>query len=347
RRAAAGAAGAPGHGRHRSLAGRRRARRVRPPRGRRAPRLQERRPAHRPRARTCPRRRGRAIRRGVRPLRGLGLPDSTRGSRADRARREGDRRLPRSHGHKRDRHGALGIAEFRRGAAPAVREARRPDGAGPGGRLRGRGDRGGGSRPRAREVPPRRARVAPERVRRRVRAPRGPRSRGRGRPRGGAARPSGVGDARAGARRPERGARLRPEGEGGDARAHLPLAHVASPLALVEAQGEAEVVTGDVRCDLVIPVYDALRATKPSVESVARNAPPWRRVGVGNDAGGPETTAFLRSWPGLVLLENERNLGFVKSANRGLLHSDAPWVCLLNSDTLLTKGALERMVAGC
>ncbi len=34
----------------------------------------------------------------------------------------------------------------------------------------------------------------------------------------------------------------------------------------------------------------------------------------------------------------------MKSANRGLLFSDAPYVCLLNSDTLLTPGALERMV---
>ena len=45
------------------------------------------------------------------------------------------------------------------------------------------------------------------------------------------------------------------------------------------------------------------------------------------------------------LLENPVNLGFVKTANRGLLYSEAPYVCLLNSDTLLTEGALERMVA--
>jgi GT2 family glycosyltransferase len=105
--------------------------------------------------------------------------------------------------------------------------------------------------------------------------------------------------------------------------------------------------TPDVRCDLVIPVYDALRSTRACLESVRRFAPPWARVVVVNDASGPETTAFLRAQDGIVLLENTENLGFVKTANRGLLHSDAPWVCLLNSDTLLTEGALERMVAGC
>jgi GT2 family glycosyltransferase/glycosyltransferase involved in cell wall biosynthesis len=107
------------------------------------------------------------------------------------------------------------------------------------------------------------------------------------------------------------------------------------------------VPTGGVRCDLVIPVFNALRSIRDCLESVRRFAPPWARVVVVNDASDERTTAFLRAQEGIVLLENETNLGFVKTANRGLLYSDAPWVCLLNSDTLLTEGALERMVAGC
>ncbi len=102
-----------------------------------------------------------------------------------------------------------------------------------------------------------------------------------------------------------------------------------------------------VRCDLVIPVYNALRSTRDCLESVRRFAPPWARVVVVNDGSDASTTAFLRVQDGIVLLENDTNLGFVKTANRGLLYSGAPWVCLLNSDTLLTEGALERMVARC
>jgi GT2 family glycosyltransferase/glycosyltransferase involved in cell wall biosynthesis len=107
------------------------------------------------------------------------------------------------------------------------------------------------------------------------------------------------------------------------------------------------VSTAGVRCDLVIPVYDALRSTRDCLESVRRFAPSWARIVVVNDGSDARTTEFLRAQEGIVLLENEVNLGFVKTANRGLLFSDAPWVCLLNSDTLLTEGALERMVAGC
>jgi GT2 family glycosyltransferase len=103
--------------------------------------------------------------------------------------------------------------------------------------------------------------------------------------------------------------------------------------------------TPPVRCDVVVPVYNALRSTKHCLRSVKRFAPPWARIIAVNDGSDEETSEFLRSEQGIVLLENPVNLGFVKSANRGLLFSDAPWVCLLNSDTLLTEGALERMVA--
>jgi GT2 family glycosyltransferase len=104
-------------------------------------------------------------------------------------------------------------------------------------------------------------------------------------------------------------------------------------------------MTDPVRCDLVIPVYNALRSTRNCLESVKRHAPSWARVVVVNDGSDARTSEWLREQDGIVLLENPGNLGFVKSANRGLLFSDAPYVCLLNSDTLLTAGALERMVA--
>lgn len=99
-----------------------------------------------------------------------------------------------------------------------------------------------------------------------------------------------------------------------------------------------------VRLDLVIPVYNALRATRDCLRTVRAFAPEWARILVVNDASDERTTEWLREQEGITLLENPVNLGFVKSANRGLLFSDAPYVCLLNSDTLLTPGALERMV---
>ncbi len=102
-----------------------------------------------------------------------------------------------------------------------------------------------------------------------------------------------------------------------------------------------------VACDVVVAVHDALRATKNCLRALKRNAPAGARLVVINDGSDGRTTRWLREQEGIVLLENETNLGFVRTANRGLLHSDVPWVCLLNSDTLLTPGALERMIARC
>lgn len=98
------------------------------------------------------------------------------------------------------------------------------------------------------------------------------------------------------------------------------------------------------RCDIVIPVYNALRSTRDCLASVRRFKPAWGRIVVVNDGSDARTTEWLREQEGITLLENPVNLGFVKSANRGLLFSSLPFVCLLNSDTLLTEGALERMV---
>lgn len=99
------------------------------------------------------------------------------------------------------------------------------------------------------------------------------------------------------------------------------------------------------RCDLVIPVHNALKSTRNCLESVRRHAPPWARVIVVNDRSDARTTAWLEEQSDVLVLHNAWNLGFVASANRGMLFSEAPYVCLLNSDTLLTEGALERMVA--
>ena len=99
-----------------------------------------------------------------------------------------------------------------------------------------------------------------------------------------------------------------------------------------------------VKLDLVIPVHNALRATRDCLRTVRAFAPAWARILVINDASDARTTEWLREQEGITLLENPVNLGFVRTANRGLLFSDAPYVCLLNSDTLLTPGALERMV---
>jgi glycosyltransferase involved in cell wall biosynthesis len=103
------------------------------------------------------------------------------------------------------------------------------------------------------------------------------------------------------------------------------------------------------RCDIIIPVWDQPSFTKECVDSVARNTEYPHRLIIVDNGSGPETRDYLKGLSakgaGATLIRNEENLGFVKAANQGLRASDAPYVCLLNNDTVASPGWLERLVA--
>lgn len=105
------------------------------------------------------------------------------------------------------------------------------------------------------------------------------------------------------------------------------------------------------RCDIVIPVWNQPVFTKDCVESIVSNtADVDYRLIIIDNASNDETKNYLESLKGLlghkvIVVRNGNNLGFVKAANQGLRLSDAPYVCLLNNDTLVTKSWLSEMIA--
>jgi len=66
-------------------------------------------------------------------------------------------------------------------------------------------------------------------------------------------------------------------------------------------------------------------------------------VDSGSGDGGAKT--LLRDFPSVRLLELEENLGFAAAANRGVSLTTAPVLSLLNPDTLVLDGALEKLYA--
>lgn len=101
--------------------------------------------------------------------------------------------------------------------------------------------------------------------------------------------------------------------------------------------------------DIIVPVYRGLEDTQLCIRSVlaSRCRTPWRLVVI-NDAGPePEVTHWLREASRqdsrIVLLENEHNLGFVATVNRGMALSDAHDALLLNSDTEVANDWLDRL----
>lgn len=100
--------------------------------------------------------------------------------------------------------------------------------------------------------------------------------------------------------------------------------------------------------DLVICVHNALDEVKDCLTSLLDSLRPIDRVIIVNDASDNETTLFLQQFAYankvVTLITNSENMGYTKSANIGLKKSDAPYIVLLNSDAILSKGVIDKMV---
>lgn len=104
------------------------------------------------------------------------------------------------------------------------------------------------------------------------------------------------------------------------------------------------------RIDVIVPVYRGAAETRACIESVlAANNTQSAEIVVMNDASpDPVITAYLADLAKsarITLVTNESNLGFVATCNRAMqLHAERD-VVLLNSDTVVGDGWLDRMAA--
>lgn len=101
--------------------------------------------------------------------------------------------------------------------------------------------------------------------------------------------------------------------------------------------------------DIIVPVYRGLDDTRRCIEAVLASPckTPWRLVVINDASPEPEVTAWLRQASSadsrILLLENEQNLGFVGTVNRGMALADRHDVLLLNSDTEVANDWLDRL----
>jgi O-antigen biosynthesis protein len=103
--------------------------------------------------------------------------------------------------------------------------------------------------------------------------------------------------------------------------------------------------------DIVVPVYNAADDLNRCIESVlAHTSGDYRLIVIDDASPDPAVRACFaqleaRRLPQIVLLANERNLGFTLNANRGIgaARTGADLV-LLNSDTVVTRGWLDALM---
>ena len=101
------------------------------------------------------------------------------------------------------------------------------------------------------------------------------------------------------------------------------------------------------RVAIVIVTYNSARDIDRALRSLA-DAPPAtpHEILVVDNASADDTVTRVRaSWPGARLIASPSNLGFAAANNRGIRESSSELVLLLNPDTSVPRGAIDRLVA--
>lgn len=112
----------------------------------------------------------------------------------------------------------------------------------------------------------------------------------------------------------------------------------------------AVVVEQDKVLDVIIPVFGGVRETRECLEALFDSGSDGRiRVIVVDDASPyPELATWLDELAAegrIHLLRHEHNQGFAAAVNTGMMESEERDVLLLNSDAIVPKGWLERLLA--
>ncbi|MBK6425163.1 MAG: asparagine synthase (glutamine-hydrolyzing) [Blastocatellia bacterium] len=125
----------------------------------------------------------------------------------------------------------------------------------------------------------------------------------------------------------------------------------AEIVAALPVDGAIPVVSRDREptVDILIPIYENFSLVRDCVRSIRTfTTMPFRAILLddrSSDATFAKLDELVTGDDRFELVRNDENLGFVANCNRGFERCSADYVVLLNSDTVVAPGWLERMVA--
>lgn len=102
-------------------------------------------------------------------------------------------------------------------------------------------------------------------------------------------------------------------------------------------------------CDIIIPVFNKPDLTGKCLKSIYENTcAPFNLIIIDNNSAS-DVRKFLEDFKNsrdnVTLIRNQNNLGWIKGVNQGLRLSKAPYVCIMNNDTVVnTSGWLSRLI---
>jgi GT2 family glycosyltransferase/glycosyltransferase involved in cell wall biosynthesis len=116
-----------------------------------------------------------------------------------------------------------------------------------------------------------------------------------------------------------------------------------------ELQARTKPIPGEL-VDIIVPVYRGLHETKACIDSLlaSRNEEPYELMVINDRSPELELSRYLTQSAAeghFTLIENDANLGFAGTVNRGMLLHPGRDVVLLNSDTMVSNNWLDRLVA--
>ncbi|MEO6222020.1 MAG: glycosyltransferase family 2 protein [Vicinamibacterales bacterium] len=100
------------------------------------------------------------------------------------------------------------------------------------------------------------------------------------------------------------------------------------------------------RLDIIIVNYHTEVLLHSCIGSL-RDAPPaipHRIVVVDNGSSDESVARLSREFPDIEVVALAKNVGFAAANNIGIRHTSAPLILLLNSDTLVPEGEIDRLV---
>lgn len=121
---------------------------------------------------------------------------------------------------------------------------------------------------------------------------------------------------------------------------------------LFQQNGQGAALPRDLAITIVLPVYNAFDLLPEALDRVARHTDlPWHLILIEDGSTDLAVRPFLRDWAAsrqdqVTLLENDRNLGFIGSVNKGLKKAlnRGNHVVLLNSDAFVPQAWASRLI---
>ena len=121
------------------------------------------------------------------------------------------------------------------------------------------------------------------------------------------------------------------------------IALYTSPVVHLAEDAQADTVT------VIVLTWNALEYTRLCADSLLRHTDPRHELMFVDNGSQPDTLDYLanleRAYPQVTVLYNGSNLGFAGGNNRGIAAARCEHVCLLNSDTVVCEGWLDRLTA--